>query len=127
MDSPSGAIGVGDSAFGEVVAWFAAEHARLADPMQAREVCVETSEAFVQACLNAGIPAKTVTGAKFGETSEFPGVRLLMHGHTAALVADGEIDRVYDWTARQFDATAPFPAIMTREQWHEEWAHPDSW
>lgn len=110
-----------------VVARFAATHAHLADPPQAREVCVETSEAFVAACLNDGIPAKTLTGAKFGEMAEFPGVRLLMHGHTAALVADGDTDRVYDWTARQFDPASDFPAVMTPEEWHTEWTHPDHW
>lgn len=117
----------GDGTLAEVAAGFASMHAHLADPVQAREVCVETSEAFVQACLQAGIPAKTVTGAKFGEVAQFPGVRLLLHGHTAALVADGDTDRVYDWTARQFNPTADFPTVMTPSQWHDEWTHPDRW
>lgn len=127
MDAQPAMTPTVSTALASVVDQFAADHAHLADPAQAREVCVETSEAFVAVCLSAGLPAKIVTGAQFGETPEFPGVRLLLHGHTAALVGDGDHDWIYDWTARQFDPAAEFPAVMTVEQWREEWVHPDHW
>jgi transglutaminase-like putative cysteine protease len=99
--------------------------ARLADPEFARERCQEFSDAFAERCRAAGIEAVSVSGAQFGEVAEFPGTRLLLQGHFGTRVlsdpATGAVV-VYDWTARQFDHTAPVPTVRSLGEWEKVWA-----
>jgi hypothetical protein len=109
----------------DVAVEFADRHPHLADPDLSRDRCIEAAEAFVAACQSAGVTAQVVTGARFGETEHFPGVRLLLNAHSAALICG--TDMVYDWTARQFDPTADWPLVQPLPHWREQWSHPDQW
>lgn len=113
------------AALAEVVARFAERHVHLSDPYEAHDRCIEASEAFVAACEQAGLPAETVTGARFGEVPEFPGVRLLLNAHTATLLPESNV--VYDWTARQFDSAADWPTVQPLSTWREKWVSRDHW
>lgn len=98
--------------------------------------CVEVSDAFVALCRQHGTPARTISGAKFGEYPEFPGVTLMLSAHYANLVPatyreddvewTGEL--VIDWTVHQFTgapetsaAAHEVPWIGTLEDWRAEW------
>lgn len=108
-------------------AFLLAKGTSVTDPDLARDWCLEVSEEFAAACLAAAIPAEVITGAKFGEMPEFPGIRLLMHGHCATLVTIDEAQVVYDWTARQFNPAVPVPLVQSLSEWRQEWSHPQSW
>lgn len=90
---------------------------RLLDPFEAHDRCQDYSEEFASRCKEAGVEAEVVSGLKFGEMPEFPGQRLVLGGHFAVQVGP----MVYDWTARQFDPTAPVPMVTTIDQWRDEW------
>lgn len=119
------------AALGGVVAEFSALHGgTLHDPWSARERCQEVSAAFVEQCVAAGVEATVISGREFGEVPEFPGVRLLLRGHFAVLVAADEASAVdgtavYDWTGRQFDPGCEVPLVTTLGRWRERWT--SSW
>lgn len=108
-----------------MTAEFVASHTHFADPDLSRDRCIEAAEAFVAACQSAGVAAQVVTGARFGEAPQFPGVRLLLNAHSAALICETNV--VYDWTARQFDPEAEWPLVQSLQRWREQWSHPDQW
>lgn len=51
----------------------------------------------------------------------------MLGGHFAVLVADADTETVYDWTARQFDPTAPVPEVMALTRWQQVWLPSDQW
>lgn len=106
---------------------FAAAHPDLVDPSWVVDRCEEVSAAFARACHEAGVAATVISGARFGEVDQFPGVRLMLGGHFAVLVADEEGDTVFDWTARQFDPKAPVPEVMALSRWRQVWVPSSQW
>jgi len=111
--------------------------ARLDDPLFVRERCAEMSEEFAEVCQQHLVPARVVSGARFGEDEHFPGVTLLLAGHYATVVPCrwapederwvGEV--VIDWTAHQFAgpgtasevAAGEVPWIAPLEEWRAIW------
>ena len=86
-----------------------------ADPAEVRDRCVWESEDFARALRAAGVRAVTVVSGF--ATAEFGGHVLVTCGHTAVRVGD----TVYDWTARQFNPTAPVPLVLPYEEWRAAW------
>lgn len=79
-------------------------------PETARDRCVDVSTRFRDLLAAAGVEAEIISGFEMvGD--------LVLNGHTAVLVGE----RVYDWTARQFDASAPVPLIQPVSEWRTTW------
>jgi transglutaminase-like putative cysteine protease len=106
------------------------------EPEFVRERCAELSEEFAELCRNGGLPARAVSGARFGDDPRFPGVTLLLAGHYATQVParwdeprqewSGEL--VVDWTAHQFgnpegSVDLPVPWMTSLDCWRETWRH----
>lgn len=87
------------------------------NPVAVREQCAIVSAEFVDRCRAAGIEAEVIQGLHMGEHKMFPGETLVLAGHYAARVGT----TVYDWTARQFDPSAPVPLIQDESAWRETW------
>ena len=85
-----------------------------ANPAEVRDRCVWESEDFAAACRAAGVEAVIVSGFA---TVQFGGMTVVTMGHTAVRVGD----TVYDWTARQFNPTAPVPLVLPYEEWRAAW------
>lgn len=88
--------------------------ARTDTPRTAHDQCVWESERFAAALAEAGVEATIVSGMR---CTTFLGVTIVQCAHVAVRVGD----TVYDWTARQFNPDAGFPAVMTVEEWQAEW------
>lgn len=110
------------STLNDLAGHFAALRPDLVDPEHVRERCAEISEEFVALLAEHHIAARVISGVRFGEDERFPGVRLMMAGHYAVLVADEETDVVYDWTAHQFDPETPVPLVVRLGEWRETWS-----
>jgi hypothetical protein len=97
----------------------------MAEPVIAFGQCGWVSEAFAEAALSEGLPATTLLLEDPKEPLAAPrGLERigLCTSHVVALVGVGETDYYVDWTARQFDAKAPFPLVTTdRELITEKW------
>lgn len=91
-------------------------------PDLAHDQCLEVSDLFVERCASAGVQAHTISGARFGEVPEFPGMRLLLTAHCAVQIQTDHGPVVYDWTARQFDPEVAVPLVQPLDQWRQEWA-----
>lgn len=99
----------------EVVARFADRYGdALAVPEAAHDMCVPVSEAFVAALADAGVEAALVSGVQMGE---FRGMPVVLRGHFAVQVGE----KVFDWTARQFDPHAPVPVVEPVSAWRDRW------
>lgn len=97
----------------------------LAEPVIAFGQCGWVSEAFAETALEAGLPAATLL-LEDPKEPLIPPRGLERMGacisHVVALIGIGETDYYVDWTARQFDARAPFPLITTdRERITAKW------
>lgn len=86
-----------------------------ATPEGAHDQCVSESARFRLALIEVGIFAEIVSG--FRVVTFLDGIEVITNGHVAVRVGDV----VYDWTARQFDPDAKFPAIMTVPEWEAAW------
>jgi hypothetical protein len=89
----------------------------LADPEQVRDRCDKVSGEFARLCADRGLPAKVVSGMRFGEIPEFPGTEVVLGGHFAVSVGTS----VIDWTARQFDPCAQVPVVVSLGEWRKVW------
>lgn len=95
----------------QAVAQWKADHPECATPMEIRDCCMEYSEAFAHFLGAESIDAEMVSGF------EMDG-KVILQGHSATLVY-GSV--VFDWTARQFDATAEVPLVTPLAEWRQKW------
>lgn len=84
------------------------------DPVEAEDRCVPVSEAFIAALADEDVSAQLVNGVRMGQ---FQGIPVVLNGHFAVQVGD----TIYDWTARQFDPTAPVPLVEPVQAWRARW------
>jgi hypothetical protein len=91
-----------------------------ADPAEARDQCISASDLFASMCAHRGIEAGTATGFLKARVPPFEG-EVIVCGHTTAEVpwATGRI--AVDWTARQFDPSAPVPLVVPLTDWQAFW------
>lgn len=114
-----GISATGAASLDAVIAAFADAYGHLCeDPEEARDRCVPISEAFAAKVRAAGHTAEVVSGMQMGEHPLFPGLRMALNGHFAVVV-DGTTS--YDWTARQFDPSAPVPLVEPAAEWAKRW------
>ncbi|MFD7161141.1 hypothetical protein ACFV9C_41610 [Kribbella sp. NPDC059898] len=116
-----------------VEAFRARYSARIDDPLFVRERCAEISGEFAEVCMTRHLPARTIAGARFGEDPRFPGVRLMLAGHFAAVVPllwdehreEWAGEAIVDWTVHQFTdinfGHLPVPWVTTVRQWRTHW------
>lgn len=97
----------------EVVKAYGDEHPGCHDPWIVVDACMDHSEAFAWACIDAGLEdVEIVSGVHFDGES-----RIILAGHFATRVGD----TVYDWTLRQFYPDAAVPTITPYAEWREDW------
>lgn len=83
-----------------------------------RDACYVISGEFAR-CLRAfGVKAEIVNGVALAPAMT-PGSVIIVAAHTAVVVVDSGL--VVDWTARQFDPSAPLPLVVPLEVWREFW------
>jgi hypothetical protein len=123
-DDVAGPLGDAIRLFGEL--GFAGH---LDDPANASDQCIQVSQALESMLAHRGIPAETVDGFCFARVPPFRR-EAMVAGHTAVhALADlarenASREIVIDWTARQFDPSAPVPLIVTLTDWRAFWRDP---
>jgi hypothetical protein len=108
-----------DERLKEVVQTFRDEHPWCLNPDECRDRCQLASFDFFQAVRAVGVEdAEIISGVQFAYV-EFGGIRheVIENGHFAVRVED----RVYDWTARQFDPNAEVPMVVPTTAWRAQW------
>lgn len=92
------------------------------DPGRAKDGCIDASEFFAERCTRNGLIAELVSGFLMGPgTPPFEDIEVIKHGHTAAKVWHISTPIVVDWTARQYDPSAPVPLIVPLSAWQAFW------
>lgn len=94
--------------------FLARDHIPGADQWDAEDQCYSESKKFEALLLSKGIDCSIIMGWK---TDDFMGHQVITQGHVGVRVGD----RVWDWTARQFNPRAPVPQVMSVAEWEHEW------